>query len=509
MAKTKAIAEFGDFQTPDGLADQTCRLLAKQGLRPASVIEPTCGVGGFLFAGLDLFPTIKRAIGADINAEYIQRAKERLQQRPDSLDVILVQADFFATDWPKVIEPLPEPVLILGNLPWVTNAHLGSLKSQNLPTKSNFQGHNGFDAITGKSNFDISEWMLMKLLEIMEGRRGALAMLCKSSVARKTLYYGWKKGMAIERSAIYGIEAKFHFDAAVDAVLLVTYFRPGARETEAKVFPHLNDHDTPTLIGYEDHQLLADITAYHQWKHLRGEEHLKWRSGIKHDCSKVMELRREGNLFRNGLGELADLEADYLYPMLKSSDVANGCKTEDIRWMIVTQKAVGQDTAYIEQNAQKTWAYLQSHADLLSKRGSSIYKKQAPFAIFGVGDYSFAPWKVAISGFYKKLNFRVVGPCHDKPTVMDDTSYFLPCQSEGAAEYLASILNSPTAKSFFGAFVFWDAKRPITADLLRRLDLKKLATDLGSTDRYHEFFGTAPKPSRKTKDTETLLLWSL
>ena len=34
--------------------------------------------------------------------------------------------------------------------------------------------------------------------------------------------------------------------------------------------------------------------------------------------------------------------------------------------------------------------------------------------------YTFEPWRVAISGFYKKLNFRVVGSFEGKPIVLDD-----------------------------------------------------------------------------------------
>ena len=37
--------------------------------------------------------------------------------------------------------------------------------------------------------------------------------------------YAWKNGIALGRSSLYGIDADLHFDAAVDAVLLVTHFR--------------------------------------------------------------------------------------------------------------------------------------------------------------------------------------------------------------------------------------------------------------------------------------------
>ena len=56
------------------------------------------------------------------------------------------------------------------------------------------------------------------------------------------------------------------------------------------------------------------------------------------------------------------------------------------------------------------WGYLLAHADLLDARSSSIYRKRPRFSVFGVGPYTFAPWKVGISGFYKTLDFRAIGP---------------------------------------------------------------------------------------------------
>ena len=95
----------------------------------------------------------------------------------------------------------------------------------------------------------------------------------------------------------------------------------------------------------------------------------------------------------------------------------------------------------IKREAPRTWDYLQSHADRLDARASSIYRNRPRFSVFGVGPYSFAPWKVAISGFYKRLDFRCVGPVEDKPVVLDDTCYFLPCRTEHDARLLAELLN--------------------------------------------------------------------
>jgi hypothetical protein len=489
VQRARQKAEYGDFQTPPALAHAVCARIGDIVHQPAALLEPTCGCGNFLAAGLDRFKTITQAVGVDISAERIAQAARLLSQRQDGRTATLIQADFFSVDWKGVISGLPEPILVLGNPPWVTNSGLGVLQSKNLPAKANFQGHGGLDAITGKANFDISEWMLIRLLEAIGGRQATLAMLCKSSTARRTLSYAWKNAMPIELSAVYGIDANLHFDAAVDAVLLVIRSGRSTPKREASVYESLAAQGERSTIGYEDDMLLADIGAYHQWKHLRGSGILRWRSGIKHDCARVMELCREGGRYRNGLGQVVDVEETCLYPMLKSSALANGDRGTTNRFMVVTQKAVGEPTVNMERVAPRTWAYLTEHIDSFNRRASSIYRNRPAFSIFGVGDYAFAPWKVAISGLYKKLAFVPVGPIGNKPVVLDDTSYFFPCETRKQAVLLTAMLNSPTARSFYSAFLFWDSKRPVTAEILRRLDFRRLANELDLAEEFAALFG--------------------
>ena len=99
--------------------------------------------------------------------------------------------------------------------------------------------------------------------------------------------------------------------------------------------------------------------------------------------------------------------------------------------------------------------------------------------MFAVGPYTFSPWKVAISGFYKKLDFKALGGVGSKPILLDDTCYFLPFRAEGQARLAAGLLNSEPAREFLNAFIFWDAKRPVTIDVLRRLDIRALALECG------------------------------
>lgn len=460
--------EFGDFQTPITLARKICLLLCRIGVSPLSVVDPTCGTGNFLRVAMKEFAGGKDFLGFEINPEYAQISRRIGRAK-------ILQVDFFSHNWHETFNNLGDNILVIGNPPWITNSELSSVGGNNLPNKSNFHKFSGIEAITGKSNFDISEWMLIKLLQCLSGKTATLAMLCKTTVARKVLKYSWQHRTHMEYSAMYLVDSTKYFSVAVEACLLVCKLKAHLHSNECNVFPNLSSTNCKTKFSLVDGQLVANVNMLSKHGQLLSKEKkTKWRSGIKHDCVKVMELSPKGKqLFENRLGEKVSLESIYLYPVLKSSDLA---KKQSIpsRYMLVTQQTVGECTSSIQQNAPKTWQYLCAHGHLLDGRASSIYRKHPRFSIFGVGRYSFTPWKVAIAGFYKQLIFKCIGPFADKPVVFDDTCYFLPCNDKNEAKELANLLNSNRVQEFYRGLIFWDQKRPITAQLLANLDLSKL-----------------------------------
>lgn len=469
--------EFGDFQTPFSLAREVCSLVARSGFRPSAILEPTCGTGGFLRASLETFPSIESMLGLDINPRYVEEAQRTvLSGAPAQAHVEIRQADFFLTDWQSILAALPEPILVIGNPPWVTIAELAALESQNVPAKFNLDHLRGIDALTGKSNFDISEWMLRKNLEYLHRKNGMIAMLCKQAVARKVLFYAWQNRFTIVSASLYLLDAQKYFGASVDACLLLIRTAETGESRDCTVYHSFDSLQPDSVFAFQDGMLVANHAAYERWKHLAKVGLKGWRSGIKHDCSKVFELHWVHGQWVNGLGEWVDVEPHILFPLMKSSDLASRGKPH--RWLVVPQRTIAADPSYLREEAPKTWSYLTAHATLLDKRKSSIYKSRPRFSIFGVGPYSFTPWKVAISGLYKKLDFVCVPPFQDRPVVFDDTCYFFPCQSEEECHLLYELITSDVAREFFSAFIFWDAKRPITAQLLNLLDLGTLAEAL-------------------------------
>ena len=474
----RARIEFGDFQTPRLLADAVLRLLVSRGIRPGAIVEPTCGKGSFVQSAMEVFDCPLWAF--EINGSYLDELRCAVSKR-----VTICQQNFFEHDWKAFFASLPDNVLILGNPPWATNATLGAMKSTNLPEKSNFQGRNGYAAKTGKANFDISEWMLIRLVEAVGLRRATIAMLCKTSTARKFLRHAWNTGKSVSSASLHAINAAEHFGAAVDACLLICHLNQGIQQT-ADVFDSLSQQETTQTLGFAGKELVANVAEYAKLSDLDGIAYYRWRSGAKHDASRVMEFEKEeSGKYLNGLGEAVDLEEECVHPLLKSSDLGNG-RLCPRKYVMLTQRQIGEDTKTLRERAPKTWAYLLAHATYLDARGSSIYRESARFAVFGVGPYTFSPWKVAVSGLYKSLRFSVIGPFTGKPIVFDDTCYFAACNTRKEAEFLAELLQSELAQRFFSSLVFLDSKRPLTTDILHRLDIKRLADRLGKESEFRK-----------------------
>lgn len=462
-------------------------------MQPTSIIEPTCGLGGFLNAALDCFPNA-HGYGFEINSEYLRAARENLAEHSKRLT--LEEKDFFNVDWSKRFEETKGPLLILGNPPWVTNSELTKLGSENRPERTNDKKKRGIEALTGASNFDISEWMIRRLIDQFKNRDFQLAMLCKRSVARKVLAHYWSKGTEFSTAKLISIDSDKFFGASVAACFFIVSSQNAKAKHKTALVCRDFTENKGTRIGYVEGRVVADVESYQKTQHLAGSSPLKWRSGLKHDLAKVMELRREKTKWFNGLNEEIELEGEARYPLLKSSDLMKETLGEVRRFVLVTQRKIGQETDSLQRQWPKLWAYLQKHERSFSARRSRIYQNKPRFSIFGIGDYSFAPWKVAISGFASRLQFHVIGPVDKKAVMLDDTCYFLPFSSKSDALFIGGLLNSKKSLAFYSSLIFWSNKRPVTQAILAALDLEKVAAERGAEDlmRFQGIVAASRKP---------------
>ena len=467
--------EFGDFQTPLLLVDAVLKCLKSSGKEWSRVIEPTCGRGNFIEGLLKLTQPPDEIQGIEVQENHANCAGSAASQSVRTR-VVIQRANLFDLRLQDDVQWSGNgPLLVIGNPPWVTNAELGSLESSNLPVKTNMKGLQGLEARLGKSNFDIAEYIWLKLIRELASEQPTIALLCKTSVARNVLQFAFEAGLPIHNASIRKIDAKKWFGAAVDACLFCLEVGPGESDYTAALYDDLFTNEPVSITGIVGKQLVSDVLAYQRVASIDGISLVTWRQGLKHDAASVMELScdNQGNL-HNKSGEMIVVESDYIYPLLKSSDLFNEVNLYPHRAVIVPQTRPGENTWALKQAAPRLWGYLTAHMDTFSQRKSSIYQGQPPFTIFGIGPYSFALYKVGISGLHKTPRFRAIGPVDGLPIMLDDTCYFVACNSAEQAAFLTALLNDPLCLEFIQSVAFLDAKRPITKSLLQRIDLKEL-----------------------------------
>ena len=465
--------EFGDWQTNLPLAISICEYIKAQGISPQVVIEPTCGQGNFIIAALLTFDTIEYVYGIEIYKPYLEMLEDRLKKFGKSLENInirLVHKNIFDFDFWKIKNEIRgKSVLAIGNPPWVTNSKLGEIGSDNLPTKTNFKNNKGLEAITGKGNFDIAEYICIQLIENLAAENVHFAFLLKNSVVKNLIYEQKRGKSSLSRICQLNIDAQKEFDVSVSAALL-TMDLFGGSDKCCKVFDfytkkHLYD------FGWVGCKFVANIDNYTQTKLIDGVSPFVWRSGLKHDCSKVMELTKDNGQYYNALGEAVDIEEDVIYPLVKSSDIKGDVVSNARKYVIVTQHNTNDDTSQMLTKYPKAYNYLLAHSDYLDNRKSSIYKDRPRFCMFGIGDYTFKKYKVVISGLYKQSLFSLVSDIEGKTAVCDDTCYMLGFDDYAQATLTRDILNSKPVQDFINSICFYDAKRAINKDLLMRINL--------------------------------------
>lgn len=467
--------DLGDFQTPLPLVKDVIKYLTSLKKEWTRALEPTCGQGNFITGLLDSHINLKEIQGIEFQEEYAKKASDTASAK-ESVSIVIKQANIFDLNLRTDLQWKDTgKLLVIGNPPWVTNSALSTMQSSNLPKKNNFKKFMGFDAMTGSSNFDIAEYIILKLIQELSFAQPTIAMLCKTLVARNVLQFAADCNLPISGACIKKIDSKAHFGAMVDACLFCIDVGLETRCYQAEVYSSLDAIEPSSVIGVVGGKLVSNIAISEHIASLDGVCPLVWRQGVKHDAASVVELTYDasGQLF-NKQGEVVNVEKEYIYPLLKSSDLGGKEKERSERAIIVTQHRIGENTLQISSNAPKLWKYLVKHQEFFNKRKSSIYKGRPPFSMFGVGGYSFAPYKVAISGMYKTLKFSVVGPVDDRPVIFDDTCYFIPCASAQQAAFIFSLLSDQLCHDFFQSIIFWDAKRPITKKLLQRVDLAAL-----------------------------------
>jgi hypothetical protein len=456
----------GDFQTPDELARLVWSTLDAS--QYDLIIEPTFGTGAFIKTRpAEVKGTV---LGWEIHSEYYESTKRLLEEALSSSSIKLFHRDVFKVRPSDIPSQSSSKVLFIGNPPWVTNSEQSTLGGHNTGTKRNLKALSGLDALTGKANFDISEAIVLHFVELLANVRLAhFAFLGKFTVLRNLMRF-----LRVKRNVggfeFHRINAARYFGASVDAGLIKFEVGTSAEASSQCVLFNEIGGASEREIGFVGDGLVYDLESYRETSfHERSTDPVYvWRQGVKHDLSDIFELTETDGTFRTRLGEVVDVEHEILYRLYKSSDIFNG--REPRFFVPIYQRDLKDDLEDLPQRYPRLYAYLSKHRQRLSARKSSIYRDKSPFVMFGIGDYTRAPYKVAVGGLYSEPNFRLISP-DIYPAVIDDTSYALTANDHAEAKYLLAVVSLESSKKFLKSISYSGDKRRFSKDILSRLNI--------------------------------------
>ena len=182
----------------------------------------------------------------------------------------------------------------------------------------------------------------------------------------------------------------------------------------------------------------------------------------------VLARRTDGTLLIRNLhavGKIAVeaveavIEPDLVYPLLRGRDVSrwHAAPSASIILAQDPDTQAGLDPAWMRQRLPLTYEYLARFELQLRARRSGVVRdlmdKGAFYSMYAVGPYTMAPWKVVWPEVGTTVEAAVVGTAGGRPVIPDHTLILVPVETETEAQFVCSVLNSPTARDLVAAYV--------------------------------------------------------
>jgi hypothetical protein len=158
----------------------------------------------------------------------------------------------------------------------------------------------------------------------------------------------------------------------------------------------------------------------------------------------------------------ATIEADLVYPAVSGGEIARFGVRQPF-YVLISQDAAKR-APYPEEwmldRVPLTFAYLRQFERILLSRGSNAVRQLAErtafYAMFGIGPYTFARYRVAWKRMAARMSAVVLDgwktPFGFKTLVATDTVSFFTARTAREAHYLCAILNSGPVDRFIRSF---------------------------------------------------------
>ena len=427
----------------------------------AAVLDPTCGDGVFLeaFVALARRDGLKvtseaagRLHGVEIVAADAAAARARIRTR---WGVTLAAGAIRTADFVTAAMPSRYGVVV-GNPPWVNFADLPpALKAAWAPA---FVGHglvtDRRQVLLGTSRADVAALVVKRALDSVLADGGVAAFFIPLSMFfnngandRFRPFPASSHRYRVVTLWDFGREAVFAGVATRFGAVLFDRERPQTWPVETRVrsdggwtpcYSTASDRRSGAWLRHEARVSTAPPA-------IPATPAQKPRQGVNTcGANDVLIFARDGDRFRNGLGETAALEEELVFPLMNTGSFGRPCRGPQRFVLVPHDTGTGRPLAWPAlARHERAAAYLSRHRDTLMRRrgvliGSHI-AKGSWWALLGVGGYAFAPWKVA---------WEALGRRRFTPQVLEGRwqgnqalHAFCPCASRAEAEALAAALS--------------------------------------------------------------------
>jgi hypothetical protein len=476
---------LGEYYTPRGIAGLAVDSLAIEDMAAASMLDPGCGSGVFLTVCIErklaamadrppaqtVDAITKSVFGVDLNPVAVKTSKLSYllalvpvlgAETVETVELPVRCADALGLSQTSSLWSQLRVEYLVGNPPWITWDRLGDQLKNRLRERYveelGLLPHEGASARLGHSNDDIAipfvwicihrylrdsgEASVVMKRDLLTGPAGAVLRRLRvgdrplaarhvhdftglrpfgeqvgADAAIYTLRADTEPSFPVETTAWSGGSADFSTRASIEASL---------RQTATTLSPLDPEDRTSSWVRADAERGALGSTA-HEIRH-----------GVKDDAEAVFGIER---------AQLDQLDAEFVYPYLKSRHVVKyGLFGHEIR--LVPIKTANEDNeAAMREQYPATYQYLSDHRGQLTARSSSWLDDGTFYNIFGVGEYTWSPYKVVWCRLGFKPHFAVVSTVEDrdlgaKTVVPGDHCMFISTDSEQEAHALCALLNS-------------------------------------------------------------------
>lgn len=502
--------DLGEYFTPYWLAQRTLEMAEFCGDNDKVVFDPGCGSGSFLLAAAQmklahrgnaaveaLHLLLSTILGCDLNPLSVLAARLNFLSLlathfdlplPDvELPILHIDTVFqtpLGNTAPNALQKLlPHGCdYLMGNPPWINwnclpSTYREKLEKELLPYYTLFDFH-GQQARLGHSNDDYLSTFALVTMHRYLRQHGMCSFVIKqpllTNVAGKTFRHFEIRGVdgatPLRVIKVADLRRLNPFGIRNEAAIIV--LQKGAPTEYPIIYENWSRENGD--IEITSHQArpanLADVSSpwivlsneWAQTQFMEGHNPYPIRHGLKHDAAGILIMRhierRNGHLsVQSEINtEAHHLEPEWIYPFLQPRHL-HAWGLEGHAYFILPQHKAGENNiAELREHFPLTYAYLKSFEQNFQARRSKVFAQTPFYGLFGLGEYTFAPYKVCWIGLGFQPKFVVTGKIDDpalgqKIIVPDGTIYFISCGEREEAHYVCALLNSILVRTFLSA----------------------------------------------------------